>query len=210
VILTTAAKMLTEMPVAEMSLNELSRRVGLAKSNVLRYFDSREAVLLDLLHQSSAEFLADVTRTLPPLVDGTASLPVRARATAGGLAASFAARPMLCELISARAAVLERNVSTETALRFKQGSQENLSGLARLLRQVIPELDEQAGTQASGLVISLVGALWTRGNPAPALVAAYELQPELSVLSPPFRKSLDTAAAAVLIGLAALAAEISR
>ena len=30
------------MPVAELSLNELSRRVGLAKSNVLRYFESRE------------------------------------------------------------------------------------------------------------------------------------------------------------------------
>ena len=29
--------------MAELSLNELARRVGLAKSNVLRYFDSREA-----------------------------------------------------------------------------------------------------------------------------------------------------------------------
>ena len=35
-ILETAAAMLDEMPVAEVSLNELSRRVGLAKSNVLR------------------------------------------------------------------------------------------------------------------------------------------------------------------------------
>jgi AcrR family transcriptional regulator len=41
--------MLTEMPVAQITLNELSRRVGLAKSNVLRYFESREAVLLELL-----------------------------------------------------------------------------------------------------------------------------------------------------------------
>ena len=48
-ILDTAAAMLEEMPVADISLNELSRRVGLAKSNVLRYFDSREAVLLELL-----------------------------------------------------------------------------------------------------------------------------------------------------------------
>ncbi|MEU6392218.1 hypothetical protein [Streptomyces sp. NPDC046939] len=34
------------MPVAKVSLNGLSRRVGLAKSNVLRYFESREAILL--------------------------------------------------------------------------------------------------------------------------------------------------------------------
>src|ERR1700733_7845369 len=48
-ILDTAAAMLAEMPVAQVSLNELSRRAGLAKSNVLRYFESREAVLLALL-----------------------------------------------------------------------------------------------------------------------------------------------------------------
>jgi len=48
-ILDTTAAMLAEMPVAHVSLNELSRRVGLAKSNVLRYFESREAVLLELL-----------------------------------------------------------------------------------------------------------------------------------------------------------------
>ena len=41
--------MLDEMPVAAVTLNELSRRVGLAKPNVLRYFESREAVLLELL-----------------------------------------------------------------------------------------------------------------------------------------------------------------
>ena len=34
-ILDTAAAMLEEMPASELSLNELSRRVGLAKSNVL-------------------------------------------------------------------------------------------------------------------------------------------------------------------------------
>ena len=51
-ILDTAAAMLDEMPVAAVTLNELSRRVGLAKSNVLRYFDSREAVLLQLLDGS--------------------------------------------------------------------------------------------------------------------------------------------------------------
>ena len=53
-ILDTASAMLDEMPVAEVTLNELSRRVGLAKSNVLRYFESREAVLLELLDRLPA------------------------------------------------------------------------------------------------------------------------------------------------------------
>src|SRR5262249_51226970 len=48
-ILDTATAMLQDMPVSDITLNELSRRVGLAKSAMLRYFESREAVLLDLL-----------------------------------------------------------------------------------------------------------------------------------------------------------------
>ena len=57
-ILAAAAAMLAEMPVAEVSLNELSRRAGLAKSNVLRYFESREAVLLELLDAAWQDWLA--------------------------------------------------------------------------------------------------------------------------------------------------------
>src|ERR1700732_2693774 len=59
-ILGAAAAMLAEMPVAQVSLNELSRRVGLAKSNVLRYFESREAVLLELLDSIGQDWLADL------------------------------------------------------------------------------------------------------------------------------------------------------
>src|SRR5580693_1846669 len=57
-ILGAAAAMLAEMPVAEVTLNELSRRTGLAKSNVLRYFESREAVLLELLDAAWRDWLA--------------------------------------------------------------------------------------------------------------------------------------------------------
>src|SRR5579862_8657106 len=69
-ILDTVATMLGEMPVAAISLNELSRRVGLAKSNVLRYFESREAILLELLVRAWTEWLS----ALPPLLaDGVAA-----------------------------------------------------------------------------------------------------------------------------------------
>ena len=59
-ILAVTSEMLEEMPVAKVSLNELSRRVGLAKSNVLRYFESREAVLLQLLDAELHEWAAQV------------------------------------------------------------------------------------------------------------------------------------------------------
>ena len=43
-IMNSAREMLAEKDLAEISLRELSNRIGLAKSNVLRYFDSREAI----------------------------------------------------------------------------------------------------------------------------------------------------------------------
>ena len=63
-ILDAAAAMLTEMPVAEVTLNELSRRAGLAKSNVLRYFESREAILLELLDRAAKLWLSELPEQL--------------------------------------------------------------------------------------------------------------------------------------------------
>src|SRR5882757_6954696 len=96
VILHTAAAMLDEMPVSALSLNELSRRVGLAKSNVLRYFESREAVLLDLLAHAAGEFLTEIREAVPASVDQSAPKASRVQAVSAGLATSFATHPMLC------------------------------------------------------------------------------------------------------------------
>ena len=102
-ILDTAAAMLQEMPVAELSLNELSRRVGLAKSNVLRYFDSREAVLLELMVSSLAEWCAHLAAELPAAVSRRAGFTRRAEQLAGVIARSLVERPVLCDLMSAQA-----------------------------------------------------------------------------------------------------------
>src|SRR5580658_8889698 len=100
-ILGAAAAMLAEMPVAEVTLNELSRRAGLAKSNVLRYFESREAVLLELLDAAWQDWLVQLDRDLPAAVDAAAPVALRCDRVAAVMAASLAARPMLCDLISA-------------------------------------------------------------------------------------------------------------
>src|SRR2546428_12712597 len=76
-ILRVAAEMLAQMPVAELSLNELSRRVGLAKSNVLRYFESREAVLLELLDLAWRDWLDRLAAALPGKLDASTSVTTR-------------------------------------------------------------------------------------------------------------------------------------
>src|SRR5918999_3647019 len=92
-ILDTAAAMLQEMPVADVSLNELSRRVGLAKSNVLRYFDSRDAVLLGLLARSVRDWLAHLEAELGSAIPRRAGVNRRSEQLARAIATSLAERP---------------------------------------------------------------------------------------------------------------------
>jgi len=178
-ILGAAAAMLAEMPVAEVTLNELSRRVGLAKSNVLRYFESREAVLLELLNSADQDWLTQLDHDLMA-ADLAASIAARCAQLAATVAASLASRPMLCDLISAQAAVLERNVSLEVAARYKRASMADITALGGLMLRCIPELGAQDAVKLAGVTIMTTAALWPYTQPSAALLAAYEADPELA------------------------------
>ena len=181
VILKTAAAMLTEMPVAQVSLNELSRRVGLAKSNVLRYFESREAVLLELLDSAWQEWLAGLDEDLAA-VDPNAPPPDRGDQLAAVLASSLASCPVLCDLISAQAAVLEHNLSPKVAAEYKRAAIANVTSLARLVVERLPELGENDAFRFAAATVMVTGAVWTHAKPSAAMLTAYESDPDLAAL----------------------------
>lgn len=180
-ILDTALAMLDEMPVADVSLNELSRRVGLAKSNVLRYFESREAVLLELLDRALRDWLGEVADELAEGVD--VNLPARERGERFStvVAHSLARRTVLCDLIGAQAGVLEHNVSTDAVVRFKRSALAGLDAMADLMRRYVPEVGDRAASICL-LAMILAGGLWTHCRPSPSALAAYEADPALAAL----------------------------
>lgn len=202
-ILDTAATMLSELPVSALTLNGLARRVGLAKSNVLRYFESREAVLLDLVNLLAGDFAIEVVTHLPGSVEPSDSVHVRSRSVASTLAASFARHPMLCELLSVQAGILEHNISAEVATRYKRTAYQTLGGLADALRDALPELAEQDAAEAVRLTMVLVGAIWTHTHPATAVQDAYDADPNLQFLPQGFAGSLQRAISLVLLGILA-------
>jgi AcrR family transcriptional regulator len=212
-ILDAAAAMLDEMPVSDISLNELSRRAGLAKSNVLRYFDSREAILLDLLDQRCKQWLADLdgqvtlaSRAGDGSGEGTgAARTVRERGDglAALLADSLDSRHVLCDLLSAQSSVLEHNVSAEVAIHFKRASLDNLATLAALVRRSLPELGDEAALRAAVLCLAFVTAAWPATRPSPSVLAAYEADPALVDLRIDFAAALCEATATMISGLLA-------
>lgn len=206
-ILTTAATMLDELPVAEISLNELSRRAGLAKSNVLRYFESREAILLELLEGLLDEWLAALAPKLALDVDPTRSPAVRAEQVATVIADTLTDRRVLCDLVSAQAAVLEHNVSAELAGRHKRAGLADFAELAELMLRQLPELGRDGARRACLLGGALIGTLWTHSQPPANVLAAYRADPALAVFRLEFPTALADALTTILRGLLARAAD---
>ena len=204
-ILGTAAAMLAEMPVADVTLNELSRRAGLAKSNVLRYFESREAVLLELLDSAWQGWLVQLDRELADAVDRAAPVTVRSGQLAAAIAASLAGRPMLCDLVGAQAAVLERNVSPDVAARYKRASLAGITALGALILRCVPELGEQDAVKLAGVTILTTGALWPHTQPSAAMLAAYDADPELAAMRLDFTATIREVLEVMSLGLLARA-----
>lgn len=199
-ILDAASAMLDEMPVAAVTLNELSRRVGLAKPNVLRYFESREAVLLELLDRFLREWLTELADELADGVDTNLPMAGRATAVAGILSRSLARRSVMCDLFGAQGSVLEHNVSVEVVARYKRASLDRLATMTGLVRKHLPELGENA-TLFSLQTMVLAGALSAYSTPPPSLAAAYRAEPELARLHLEMADSLNMALTATLLGV---------
>jgi AcrR family transcriptional regulator len=198
-ILRVAAKMVAEMPVAEISLNELSRRVGLAKSNVLRYFESREAVLLELLDQAWHGWLDRLAAALRDRVDATAPASTRHPRIASTVAESLVGDRLFCELISVSSAVLERNVSPDVARRYKLAAIANTTAYADLIRIHLSELSERGAINFAGGTLVAVTGIWPLAQPSEAMLCVYQ-DPALAVLRLDFRTALADMLTALLVG----------
>jgi AcrR family transcriptional regulator len=198
-ILDTARSMLDEMPAAEVGLNELSRRVGLAKSNVLRYFESREAVLLELLAGVLETWISEVSQELADGVDPR--LPARERGdqVAAVIGRSLARHTVLCDLVNAQAGVLEHNVSVDVVLRHKRSALANLGTVVELLHHHLPELGDSAGTVCMTALV-LAGAMSTYRVPSASTLAAYEVDPSLTRFQVDLDSDLENAVSLLIAG----------
>ncbi|MBB5825845.1 TetR family transcriptional regulator [Micromonospora carbonacea] len=162
-ILRAARDLLDELPLEAVTLNAIAGRAGFAASNVLRYYDSREAVLLALVAAETETWLTDLLAE-PPVSGQNAD---RCRAVAATVAATMERHPHFCELISVQAAVLERNVRVETTAAFKATTSEQLGRAGDWLLGALPELaplGRPAVLQFTARCIVIAGALWAHSR----------------------------------------------
>jgi AcrR family transcriptional regulator len=185
--------------------------VGLAKSNVLRYFETREAVLLSLLDDAYTAWLDEVEGALAaarPAGDADASRAASVERAADVIARTIDERPMLSELIANASTVLEHNVSARIAADYKIRAYAQAMRLVGLIEREIGELPDPSRIALAASLNLVIGGAWGMCRPSAGMAEAYELHPELAAMRLDYRSSVRELAATALTGLLARPASI--
>ena len=114
-ILRSAADLFEAKGIDDVSLTAIACKAKISKANVYRYFESREAIFIEILLGEVEQWVTDLERELAPLA-GTDD--VESFVTL--LVDESVGRPNMLALMAALPSVLERNVSGEVIRSFKR------------------------------------------------------------------------------------------
>jgi AcrR family transcriptional regulator len=155
-----------------------------SKANVLRYFESREHVFLQLLLREWDAWSTDAQVTLTTRRPSTGTI-------ANTIAHTLAERPLLCDLISEMSAVLERNVSVATVRAFKAETLELVDDLGEAVAERFPKLTRPQARETVAAALIMTAGLWPIAGPAPRVSAMYSEIPELTRAHVDFEQRLE-------------------
>ncbi|MEU9971448.1 TetR family transcriptional regulator [Streptomyces sp. NPDC051014] len=172
-ILDAARSLGTAGSVREVTLTDIAAAVGMHKSAMLRYFETREQIFLTLTGEGWQEWSAALRARLGELTAaGHAEI-------AAAVARSLAARPFFCDLLAQAPLNLERNVSLDSAYAFKKVALAEVASIAAALRGLLG-IGEEAAVDVIATATGLAGALWQMAAPGTGLRELYESHPEMA------------------------------
>jgi AcrR family transcriptional regulator len=173
-ILEAASRLGAERGTRQVTLTEIAEAVGMHKSALLRYFETREEIFLRLTAEGWREWSG-------ALRVGLAALSSPAP---GDIAAVFArtlaARGAFCDLLAQAPLNLERNVSVEAVRAFKLVTHAELDAIGVTVRSLLPALSGRDAVDLVAAATSLSGAFWQMATPGPEVAALYRSDPRLA------------------------------
>lgn len=173
-ILQAASRLGEARGIRQVTLTDIAGEVGMHKSAMLRYFETREQIFLRLTASGWREWSAALLVSLGQLPEGAPPAAV-----ARAFADSLVARPMFCDLLAQAPLNLERNVSLQSARTFKLVTLEEVGAIAAELRR-LHALTEQQSVDVVAAATSLAGAFWQMATPGPDLQRLYRSDPRLA------------------------------
>ncbi len=173
-ILAAAAALGGERGIRQVTLTDIADAVGLHKSALLRYFETREQIFLRLTAAGWREWSPALRASLDALDDSSPGGIARTLAT------SLADRPMFCDLLAQAPLNLERNVSLESVREFKLVTLEEVAAIGASLRRLLPALDEGDTVDIVAAATALSGAFYQMATPGSAIESLYRSDPRLA------------------------------
>lgn len=180
----------------DMGINELARRARMTKSNVYRYFESSEAVMLDVLVEEFILWRGDLRKALSYGGKHLGTIEHIAQAFSG----TFAARPRLCRLASLFPSILERNVSAERMVGFKHGLLAVHKETALDFHRCLPSISIREFEQFIHHALALLVGLWPLSHPAKVAIKV-GVRPEFEALGYDYQRDLEQGLLMLLHGI---------
>jgi len=190
-ILAAAAELFDLQGIHGTGINAIAARAGFTKSNIYRYFESREEVLLSLLLEDLEAYTV-VLETRGPQVQGE---PVAALARLA--AEQLLANPRLGRLLGILATILEENVSEATVAALKRAIAERLQRLGRVIAAALPGTRPEDCSWAAGMIGALITGTAPSMYPNPTVQAVLD-RPEFAAMRPVPDQHLERPIRAIL------------
>lgn len=193
-ILDAAAILYKTKDYSSIRMEEISLRAGISKGNVYRYFESKEALFLQLALADLLSWSHDleVALTLP----GRMGYP---EALADAISETLSPREKLLDLVAMMSSHLERNLSPESLRAFRSAWADIADRISGQLRMALPELPHPAADRFPVWLVALIAGLWPMANPNSDLAALLQC-PEFSGQRVDFAQEFQAALATWFAG----------
>lgn len=194
-LLRAAAELFDAEGPAGAGLNAIAARAGFTKSNVYRYFESREQVLIELFREEFTALATAMDRAISAEASGDVA------ALSGAISATFLGHPRCCALIAIFSSTLEQNVSEATIAEVKLYLGEQSRRIAMALMARLPGASVEDCGWVIAMAGSLVAGMWPAAHPPPAAKAVLA-RPGFEHLRMDMARNLPRAIQALLAGIA--------
>lgn len=175
-------------------LNAIAAKAGFTKSNVYRYFESREEVLMSLFLDELERFVADFESASASCAIGDVE------ALAELSAQTFVSHPRFCALITILASVLEQNVSIAKIIELKRAVSALNQRITAVVSARLPTATREDCGWAIGIAATLVAGMWPNVTPSKAAAKVLAM-PEFEYLKPKPARDLKRAIAALFAAI---------
>jgi AcrR family transcriptional regulator len=182
--------------VGNVTLAAIAEEVGLAKSNVLGYFGTLDAIYKQLVNEEWRDWNATAAARLTDATAGPAEI-------ADALSLSLAEQPLLCDLLAQAVRYVERNFSADDLHAQQVTVGAAFHQLVTKIVEALPQLREPLAIDLINLTAILAGGLWLRANPSGALESLYKANPAMPAAFIDFAATLQAVIRALIEGIVA-------